>query len=252
MDQQTLEYMTNDKKEVLYDTLGIVKYCKKRGIRRLSISVKPFKGVVVTMPFTVSYSEAEKFVLGKSDWIASAKEKMRQIEAKKTYFTETTVFHTQKHTLAIKRSETQSTKLTSRISSDKITVILPIGIDILLPQVQDFIAATIERAWRIEAKEHIPTRVAELAHEFGFTYSGVAIKRIKSRWGSCSYTNNINLSIYLMQLPLYLVDYVILHELSHTIQKNHGPKFWALLDKVTQGNARSYAAEMKKFSTRFF
>jgi predicted metal-dependent hydrolase len=55
-----------------------------------------------------------------------------------------------------------------------------------------------------------------------------------------------------MRLPAHLIDYVVLHELCHTKEKNHGPGFWLLLDKVTDGNARSLAAEMKKFRTTIY
>lgn len=55
-----------------------------------------------------------------------------------------------------------------------------------------------------------------------------------------------------MNIPDNLIDYVILHELCHTVEKNHGPKFWKLLDHVTNGNAKLLAKEMKKYSTRFF
>jgi len=57
--------------------------------------------------------------------------------------------------------------------------------------------------------------------------------------------NNINLSIFLMNLPAHLIDYVIIHELVHTVHKNHGPSFWKLLDQHT-GGAKLLAAEMKK------
>ena len=103
-------------------------------------------------------------------------------------------------------------------------------------------------AYRKEAKQLLPERVAFLAKQDGFSYNNLSIKNIKSRWGSCSAKNNINLSIYLMKLPDELIDYVILHELTHTIHKNHGKDFWNYLDKIT-GKPKELAARIKKYRT---
>ncbi|NWF50787.1 MAG: M48 family metallopeptidase [Ignavibacteriaceae bacterium] len=74
---------------------------------------------------------------------------------------------------------------------------------------------------------------------------------MKSRWGSYSRKNNINLSIYLMRLPEHLIDYVILHDLVHTVHHNHGAGFWNLLDIVCVG-ARGIYKELRKYRVAFF
>ena len=56
---------------------------------------------------------------------------------------------------------------------------------------------------------------------------GVKLKYIHSRWGSCSTSGNINLSTRLLFAPPEVVDYVIIHELAHLVELNHGPRFWA-------------------------
>ena len=50
-----------------------------------------------------------------------------------------------------------------------------------------------------------------------------------------------------MRLPRHLTDYIILHELVHTVHKNHGKQYWQLLDKVTGGNARKLDKEMNDY-----
>ncbi len=102
---------------------------------------------------------------------------------------------------------------------------------------------------RIMAKLQLPRRVAELAHLHGFKYQGVKIQSSRTRWGSCSARNSINLSLFLMQLPEHLIDYVILHELCHTVHHDHSNSFWALMMKVTDGKAMEWNNELKQYHT---
>jgi len=88
-------------------------------------------------------------------------------------------------------------------------------------------------------------RLAELARRHAFTYNRLAIRNQKTRWGSCSSRNNINLNINLARLRPELMDYVIIHELLHTRIKNHGPRFWSELDKLV-GNAKALDKELKQ------
>lgn len=105
---------------------------------------------------------------------------------------------------------------------------------------------------REQAKRFLPPRVEILARRYGFTYNKIILKNIRSRWGSCSHVNNLNFSIYLMYLPDELVDYVILHELCHTVHKNHGTHFWELMDGITDGKAKELAAQMREHGNRIF
>jgi len=97
-----------------------------------------------------------------------------------------------------------------------------------------------------EARIKITERLDELAQKYGFTYNRVFIRSQKTRWGSCSAKNNINLNIKLARLPEELLDYVILHELVHTKVKNHGLAFWAELDKIL-GEAKKIDAKMRPY-----
>ena len=81
------------------------------------------------------------------------------------------------------------------------------------------------------AKKILIERLNKISIDTGLFYNKVSIRNQKTRWGSCSSLNNINLNINLIKLPLRLIDYVIFHELVHTIEKNHSRKFWNLLNK---------------------
>jgi predicted metal-dependent hydrolase len=97
---------------------------------------------------------------------------------------------------------------------------------------------------RPQATREIVRRLGDLAERHGFAYGRVFIRNQKTRWGSCSRENNISLNINISRLPPELTDYVILHELAHTRVKNHGNRFWALLDKLV-GDGRAQAASLR-------
>ena len=99
-------------------------------------------------------------------------------------------------------------------------------------------------ALRAAAKAYLPGRLKELADANGFTFNQVRIKHNVSNWGSCSVKGNINLNLNLMRLPEYLRDYVMLHELCHLKQMNHGPEFHALLESLCPGH-KALRAELK-------
>ena len=81
------------------------------------------------------------------------------------------------------------------------------------------------------AREYLPARTEYYAKLMGVKYSGVKITSAVTRYGSCSAANSICYSYRLMQKPLSAVDYVVVHELAHTVHKNHGRQFYALIEK---------------------
>jgi predicted metal-dependent hydrolase len=102
---------------------------------------------------------------------------------------------------------------------------------------------------RAQAKASLPPRLKELADEHGFTYNRVTIKNNISNWGSCSVRGNINLNLRLVTLPQPLQDYVMLHELCHLKEMNHGPKFHALLESLCP-NHRTLEKELRQYKLR--
>lgn len=86
--------------------------------------------------------------------------------------------------------------------------------------------AVFARWYREQARQVLTTRVELFARQHGFQYKGIRITSARTRWGSCSASGSLSFSWRLIQAPLPVVDYVILHELVHTQIHNHSRKFW--------------------------
>lgn len=91
---------------------------------------------------------------------------------------------------------------------------------------------------REEAKILLPQKLSYFSDQYGFHFHKVTIKHNSSNWGSCSRAGNINLNLNLIRLPEPLCDYVLLHELCHLKEPNHGPRFHALLERLCLNNIR--------------
>jgi hypothetical protein len=85
----------------------------------------------------------------------------------------------------------------------------------------------VETWYREQARVLIGQRVAAIARDAGFSYTRVRISSARGRWGSCGYRNSLNFTWRLVMAPDTVIDYVVVHELCHTVEKNHSVRFWA-------------------------
>jgi predicted metal-dependent hydrolase len=240
---------TNNQKTVYYKEIGEIKLIKSPRSRKLSIRVKPFDGVIVSIPKRSSFKQAEDFIKEKLNWIKDNLRKIEKYEENLTVFEEKTNFCTKKHQLFIEKWEKDY--ISVRVLNWKIMVKYPSLINVRDEKVQKTIRRGIERALMIEAEEFLPSRVLNLAKRLGFNYKSLTVKNGKTRWGSCSHDNRINLNLHLMRLSENLIDYVIVHELCHIVQKNHSVNFWKLMEKVFP-NSKILDKELRKYQTKVY
>ena len=102
------------------------------------------------------------------------------------------------------------------------------------------------REWYIaRAKERILRRVVKQARELGVTYGQARIVDSRYRWGSCTVRDNINLNWRLIKAPMFVIDYVIAHELAHLLEPNHTSRFWNIVKTQvpTMDKARNWLRE---------
>ena len=179
-------------KTVDLKSVGTVLIERSRRAKRISVSIRPFKGVRVAVPYGVSFETAQLFAQSKAGWI-------------------------KKHLGKMERLEQRANTLANSVPID-----------------------------RLAAAKLLIDRLDLLAKKYGFTYNRVFIRNQKTRWGSCSTKNNINLNVNLVRLPPELIDYTILHELVHTRIKNHSRKFWDQMDALL-GDAKKIDKKLSAY-----
>jgi predicted metal-dependent hydrolase len=212
---------------------GEVVFRRNTRSKNIRIKISPAKGVLVSVPQHCTDERAINFVIEKELWIRKSLSKMAKTIEKYTVFTPGVHFSTYSHRLVIQPHSRQV--LGMRLSGQILTVNYPESVDVSHERVQEFIRGAVIKTLRVEAKNYLPERTRELALINGFDVGEVKVRNNKTRWGSCSVKNNINLNIHLMRLPQELIDYVIFHELVHTRVKNHSSSFWVALEKVLPG-----------------
>ena len=86
--------------------------------------------------------------------------------------------------------------------------------------------------YKKQAKQLIPARAVELSCLTGLAYKGIKITSARKRFGSCSSINKLTFSWRLLLAPENVLDYVIIHELAHTVEKNHSRRFWGKMAEL--------------------
>lgn len=99
----------------------------------------------------------------------------------------------------------------------------------------------LETLYRRKARERFEDRADQYAAEMGVEYEKIEVRNQRTKWGSCSTTGTLGLNWRLLMAPVEIVDYVVVHEISHLLEPNHTDGFWDLVaehDPEYQDHAR--------------
>lgn len=124
------------------------------------------------------------------------------------------------------------TRLKVEIHGQSLILHKPLSKSIENNDVQLVLRDAIIKSLRKEAKSYLPKRLAYLAHQHDLRFESVRFSHASSRWGSCSSNKAISLNIALMKLEFNLIDYVLKHELAHTVEMNHSSDFWNIVESM--------------------
>ena len=93
----------------------------------------------------------------------------------------------------------------------------------------DYNIKNIDKFYRAEIEKILPQKVEEYSKKMNLFPTSISYRKNKRTWGSCNYKNGLNFNILLMKFPIEVMEYVIIHELSHIKHKNHSKDFWNLV-----------------------
>ena len=183
--------------------------------------------VVVRIPNTKKISEIKEIVDEKKQWIFRKQlefQKRDSINVKPTYASGSKLPYLGTNlTLKI---EKDAKKESVKLKKDTITISV---------KSKKSSKAQIKKLYyewlTKKASKLFETQLAKYSKKMKLKPSKVIIKNLKDRWGSATSTNVINLNVNLIKAPRSVIDYVIVHELSHLKIKGHSPKFWRYLGK---------------------
>ena len=190
-----------------------------RKARRYILRVRPDGTLRVTIPRGGSRAAAVDFLRRHLSWVARERARVRKERAPVVWTHGSSILYEGlSHQLRI---EASAGSLNVRYADRSV----PVGSSA-------DVRAQVEQDLRHVARERLVRRLYELADRFGLQVSRVTIRNQYSRWGSCSRSGAIALNFRLVQMPPDVRDYVLIHELMHLKQQNHGRRFWALVESA--------------------
>jgi predicted metal-dependent hydrolase len=193
-----------------------IRFVRRRGTRRYILRVLDDGSVRVTVPWSGSQREARAFVESQAAWIA--RQRLRLAEASAV----------DRRWRAGSAVLIDGNPVPLILDTDADTVRLRCGGE-LVGEVEagaDDLKRVVQRWLRRRAALALPVELQALAATHAVTVARVSIRNQQARWGSCSRRGSITLNWRLVQVPPFVREYVLVHELMHRRELNHSARFW--------------------------
>lgn len=200
-----------------------INYTVVRSARRkkLTITVERDKSVVVHAPATTTDANIAQAVQSKRQWLfdkvnhAQKYQDLPHAPGKEVVNGESALYLGQEYQVALTDTESGGIEFSGRF---------------LIPALDQGKRTEVLKAWYVErAKQEISPRVVLQSHELGVTVTQVNIVESRFSWGSCTTKDHVNFNWRLIKAPMFVIDYVIVHELAHLLEANHTPRFWNIV-----------------------
>ncbi len=236
------------KQKIVIEGVGEVLVKRRRGQKRTTLRISQKGDVVIGTNYSTPLYAIKKFVSDQAAWVAETKLKQGLDREIKIYdgqrLAAGIIFKIKFSNLGF------SAKYVSKDGQIKLSGLVEDDAIVVSKASRKLLEKEVIKALRSEAKKVLPIKLKELAEASSKKYKNVTIRNTSSRWGSCTADNSINLSLWLMILPTKLIDYVLIHELAHTVYKNHQKEFWLEVErwvpdyKERRKKLKSYSAQI--------
>jgi len=204
--------------------------------RTIALIVETDGSVTVRAPLRTTDRSILKFVEEHAGWVESKQAKIREavpIQPKQYLPGESFLYLGQSYPLEVVRNQKRKLMLEDGFK--------------LSESMQANAKQIFQNWYRQEAGRIIPERVQRFAEDHHFSYKKIRISSARTRWGSCSASGTLSFSWRLIMTPLDVVDYVIIHELVHTIHHNHSKQFWEMVE-ILLPDYRDRRKRLKQFT----
>ena len=191
--------------------------------KTIALIVKPDGSLVVRAPLRASSRQIQQLIEQKAPWIRATQEKVRRnypkIAPKEYVNGEGFLYLGKSYRLAISPGASRQLTLEGQF--------------LLSPSALPGARAVFIDWYRQQARQVIAERVAWFAAKYGFHYARIKITSARTRWGSYSSKGTLSFTWRLVMAPVEIIDYVVVHELAHTLEHNHGKAFWEKVKAIT-------------------
>ena len=193
--------------------------------RTLGIKITSEAEVVIQVPYALSKQKVDDFVSEHQNWIDKKQMAILQnIQEKETLLKTKFMYLGQLYDLF-------ESDDTLEIYFDDTTIIIPKGTH----------KSAVDQWYKDRAEDILYDRITIYQSFIDKSPRHVRVKKLKSRWGSCSSHGDISLNIQLIKSPLYVIDYVVVHELCHLIYLDHSRFFWTLVKSILPEDKKAHA-----------
>jgi predicted metal-dependent hydrolase len=216
--------------------MSAFEYQLARSTRRKTLSIIIRRGKVKVMaPIFLSEQVITEFVTEKSSWVL---QKLRiqqswtqqaQVAKKQFVEGESFLFLGNRYSLKICPASKSAIEL---INND---IFVSLSNRVKPANKAVFIEKLLQDWYKQQIDDYLTDRIAHYARLMAVTPSSINIRFYKSRWGSCSAKGRLSFNYLLMMAPDWVIDYVIVHELSHLRHLNHSAHFWAVVSRHYPG-----------------
>lgn len=191
-----------------------------RSVRKtMSLHISSQGELIVKVPFFMPENMINRFIREKEDWIFKALQKVKNSTVQPKTYQEGEKFLYLGDIYKLHIGDFKEISISSTLN---------------VPSFMIFRARKELTNWYMrEAKKLITAQVERFSTQMSTEYKSIRFSDTSSKWGSCFPDNSLQFNWRLILAPLMVINYVVIHELAHTIEKNHGRRFWNKVDQYT-------------------